>query len=32
MSCATHRLDGGFPLEVRIINADGNEIDTLVEE
>jgi hypothetical protein len=32
MSCATHRLDGGIPLEVRIFNADGKEIDTLVAE
>jgi hypothetical protein len=30
MSCATHRLDGGIPMEVTIINADGLEIDRLV--
>jgi hypothetical protein len=32
MSCATHRLDGGIPLEVKIINAEGIEIDRLVAE
>jgi hypothetical protein len=30
MSCATHRLDGGIPMEVRIINTDGIEVDRFV--
>jgi hypothetical protein len=31
MSCATHRLDGGRSMEIRIINADGVEVDRLVD-
>jgi hypothetical protein len=27
MSCATHRLDGGIPMSVSIVNAKGKEID-----
>jgi hypothetical protein len=29
MSCATHRLDGGIPLAVEIIDADGKLVDTI---
>jgi hypothetical protein len=29
MSCATHRLDGGIPLAVDIVDAQGNVIETL---
>jgi hypothetical protein len=30
MSCATHRLDGGIPVAVSIIDAKGQEIDKIV--
>jgi hypothetical protein len=30
MSCATHRLDGGIPVDIRIINVDGVEVDRFV--
>jgi F420-non-reducing hydrogenase large subunit len=29
LSCATHTLDGRFPVEVNIVDKDGNLIDTL---
>lgn len=29
MSCATHRLDGGVALELKIRDANGNVIDTM---
>jgi hypothetical protein len=29
MSCATHRLDGGVPVAVSIIDAKGKEVDRL---
>ena len=29
MSCATHSLPGQMPLEVRIRDADGNEVERL---
>jgi len=29
MSCATHRLDGGVPVAVTIIDSKGKEIDRL---
>jgi hypothetical protein len=29
MSCATHRLDGGVPVAVTIIDSKGKEIDKL---
>jgi len=30
MSCATHRLDGGIPVSVSIVNPEGKEIDRIV--
>jgi hypothetical protein len=30
MSCATHRLDGGIPVAVTIVDAQGKEIDRIV--
>jgi hypothetical protein len=30
MSCATHRLDGGVPVAVSIVDAKGQEIDRIV--
>jgi hypothetical protein len=30
MSCATHRLDGGVPVAVSIIDSKGQEIDKIV--
>jgi len=29
MSCATHRLDGGIPLALDIVDAKGKLIETL---
>jgi len=29
MSCATHRLDGGLPLTVTLVDSAGNPIKTL---
>jgi hypothetical protein len=29
MSCATHRLDGGIPLALEIIDSDGTLVDTI---
>jgi hypothetical protein len=29
MSCATHRLDGGIPLALDIIDSKGNVVDTI---
>jgi hypothetical protein len=29
MSCATHRLDGGIPMALDIVDANGNLIETL---
>jgi len=29
MSCATHRLDGGMPLTVTLVDGSGNTLDTL---
>jgi hypothetical protein len=29
MSCATHRLDGGIPLTLEIIDSEGTLIDTI---
>jgi hypothetical protein len=29
MSCATHRLDGGIPMALDIVDAKGNVIETL---
>jgi hypothetical protein len=28
MSCATHRLDGGMAMELKIVDAQGNVLDT----
>jgi F420-non-reducing hydrogenase large subunit len=30
LSCATHKLDGTLPVKITIVDAKGNEIDTLV--
>jgi hypothetical protein len=30
MSCATHRLDGGIPVAVSIVDSKGKEIDKIV--
>jgi len=30
MSCATHRLDGGIPVSVTIVDSKGTEIDKIV--
>jgi hypothetical protein len=32
MSCATHRLDGGVPVSVTIVDAQGNEVEQLSNE
>jgi len=29
MSCATHRLDGGIPMALDIVDVNGNLIETL---
>jgi hypothetical protein len=29
MSCATHRLDGGIPLVLEIVDSEGTLIDTI---
>jgi hypothetical protein len=29
MSCATHRLDGGIPLALEIVDADGKLVETI---
>jgi hypothetical protein len=29
MSCATHRLDGGIPMAMDIIDASGTVVDTI---
>jgi hypothetical protein len=29
MSCATHRLDGGIPLALEIVDSEGTLIDTI---
>jgi hypothetical protein len=29
MSCATHRLDGGIPLALEIIDSDGKLVETI---
>jgi len=29
MSCATHRLDGGIPMAVDIIDSTGEVLDTI---
>jgi len=30
MSCATHRLDGGIPIAVSIVDPEGEEIDRIL--
>jgi hypothetical protein len=30
MSCATHRLDGGIPVSVSIVDSKGKEVDKIV--
>jgi hypothetical protein len=30
MSCATHRLDGGIPMVLEIVDAKGKLIDTII--
>jgi hypothetical protein len=30
MSCATHRLDGGIPVSVSIVNSKGIEVEKIV--
>jgi len=29
MSCATHRLDGGIPLALEIIDSEGKLVETI---